>query len=151
MDKDDNVINDIAYRYADDIDERNVNDTDEPNINDIDERTVNDIDDPNLHSLKMKGIVLILLTILVALYMINECEGRRRRWRRVIRRIRIPRYPTLNTQHKREVLTDDIQDEDIESVDSEDGHLDERYVDMDDEDVMDDIDERYVNDPEEED
>nr|ASW15788.1 myticalin C7 [Mytilus californianus] len=100
----------------------------------------------------MKAIILMLLTILVALYMINECEGRRRRWRRIRRgiSIRLPKFATLNTERKRETLNDDIQDEDIESIDSEDGHLDERYVDMnDDDEVTDDIDERYVNDPHE--
>ncbi|VDI25276.1 Hypothetical predicted protein [Mytilus galloprovincialis] len=35
------------------------------------------------------------------------------------------------------------QAEDIEGVDFEDGHLDERYLNKNDEDVMDDIDERY--------
>lgn len=44
-----------------------------------------------------------------------------------------------------------ILDEDIENVDSEDGDLNERYVDMNDEDVMDDIDERDVNDQQEDD
>nr|ASW15786.1 myticalin C5 [Mytilus galloprovincialis] len=84
----------------------------------------------------MKGFVLMLLAILVAMYMINECEGRRRRWpRRVTRRIRIPRYLTLNTHRKREELNNDI--EDIANVD---GHFDERYVDMNDDDVMGDID-----------
>nr|ASW15790.1 myticalin C9 [Mytilus chilensis] len=99
----------------------------------------------------MKGIVLILLTILVALYMINECEGRRRRryryWRRGLTIQGRPKSLPLNTGDKRETMND-MQDEDIETVDSEYGHLDERYVDM---DNVDDIDERYVNDPEEDD
>nr|ASW15789.1 myticalin C8 [Mytilus galloprovincialis] len=102
----------------------------------------------------MKGVVLMLLTLLVALYMINECEGRRRRWRRIRRGIshRLPKFATLNSDRKREMLNDDSQDEDIESVDSEDGHLDERYVNMNDNgDVMDDINERYLNDHKEDD
>nr|ASW15783.1 myticalin C2 [Mytilus galloprovincialis] len=96
----------------------------------------------------MKGIVLILLTILVALYMINECEGgrRRRRYRYWRRGLTIQgRSSTTITGDKRETLHD-IQDEDNVNVDSEDEHLDERYVDMNDEDVMDDIDERDVSD-----
>ncbi|XP_052064396.1 uncharacterized protein LOC127704395 [Mytilus californianus] len=101
----------------------------------------------------MKGILLLLLTILVALCMIDKCDGHRWRWRRYWRRgLTIqgrPNYATLNTESKRATLNDDIQDEDIENVDSEDRHLDTRYVDMNDEDVMDDIDERYVNDPQE--
>lgn len=52
----------------------------------------------------------MLLTILVVLYMFNECEGRRRRrFRRVIRRIRLPKYLTINTERKREALNDDNQ------------------------------------------
>nr|ASW15785.1 myticalin C4 [Mytilus californianus] len=103
----------------------------------------------------MKGIILMLLTILVALYMINDCEGRRRRryryWRRGVTIQGRSKYSTLNTGEKRETLNGDIQNEGIENVDSEDGHLDERYVDMNDNDVMDDIDERYVDDPQEDD
>nr|ASW15792.1 myticalin D1 [Mytilus galloprovincialis] len=108
----------------------------------------------------MKGVLLLSTTIFFALCMMDGCEGWGRRWR-----IRIPSPPrlrpwprpyprpwprsaTINTDQKRAILNDDIQDEDIETVDSEDGHLDERYVDMNDEDVMDDIDERNVNDPE---
>lgn len=58
----------------------------------------------------MKGIVLILLTILVALYMINECEGRRRRRYRYYRRGltiqgRSKSLP-LNTGDKRETMND---------------------------------------------
>ncbi|XP_076113662.1 uncharacterized protein LOC143081890 [Mytilus galloprovincialis] len=107
----------------------------------------------------MKGIFLLSITIFFALCMMDECEGWRRRWR-----VRIPRLPrpwpprpkwprsaTINTDQRRAILNDDIQDKDIANEDLQDGHLDERYVDMNDEDVMDDIDERYVNDPEEDD
>nr|ASW15782.1 myticalin C1 [Mytilus galloprovincialis] len=110
----------------------------------------------------MKGIVLILLTILVALYMINECEGGRRRkyrywrrgdryWRRGVTIQERSKSSTLNTEDKREMLNDDVQDEDIVNEDSEDEHLDERFVDMNNEGVKDDIDERDVNEPQEDD
>lgn len=68
----------------------------------------------------MKGIVLILLTILLALYMINECEGGRRRryrywrqgrryWGRGVTIHERSKSSTLNTEDKREMLNDEVQ------------------------------------------
>nr|ASW15796.1 myticalin D5 [Mytilus galloprovincialis] len=112
----------------------------------------------------MKGVLLLSMTIFIALCMIDVCEG----WPR-FPKPRKPTYPgptypgptwprptwrrsaTIDTEHKRATLNDDNQDEDIANEELQDEHLDERYVDMNDEDVMGDIDQRYMNDPEEDD
>ncbi|CAC5388225.1 unnamed protein product [Mytilus coruscus] len=92
--------------------------------------------------LKMKTNALLLVTFVSFLCIIDECESYR--WPRIRS---YPRFPTNSRGRKRATLDNDIRDEDIENEDLEDRHIDERYVDMnEDDDVMHDIDERFVND-----
>ncbi|XP_071123440.1 uncharacterized protein [Mytilus edulis] len=108
----------------------------------------------------MKRNVLLLLVIISSFCIIDYCDGyswprmpripRKPRYPRYPRYPRWPRHPTVYEGRKRATLDNKIKsytsNEDIANVDSEDGHIDERCVDMSDEDVMGDIDERDVND-----
>ncbi|XP_076115874.1 uncharacterized protein LOC143083499 [Mytilus galloprovincialis] len=119
----------------------------------------------------MKRNVLLLLVIISSLCIIDYCDGYS--WPRMPRIPRLPRYPrypryprwprwprqpTIYAGRKRATLDNDIQDEDNEIVNLQDGHIDERNVNINDdvtndigESFMNDIDERDVNDIDERD
>nr|ASW15794.1 myticalin D3 [Mytilus galloprovincialis] len=109
----------------------------------------------------MKGVLLLSMTIFFALCIINGCEG----WPRFPKPRKPtysgptypgPTYPrptlprptwrrsaTIGTDHKTATMNDDIQDRDFKNE-----NLDNRYIDMNNESIIDDIDERDVNYPE---
>ncbi|XP_071121635.1 uncharacterized protein [Mytilus edulis] len=111
----------------------------------------------------MRRNILLLLVITSSLCIIDYCDGYS--WPRMPRIPRLPIYPrypryprwyrrpTINSGRKRASLDNDIQDEDNEIQDIEDGHIDERNVNMNadatndiDDSFMNDIDDRDVND-----
>ncbi|VDI27129.1 Hypothetical predicted protein [Mytilus galloprovincialis] len=92
----------------------------------------------------MRTTALLLFTFVSFLCIIDECESLR--WTPTPS---YPRYPTRSRGsrwsrgRKRATLDTYIEDEDIDNGDFEDKNIDERYVDMDEDDnMMNDVDDR---------